>query len=178
VDEVVVAYAHDRFPAGPEEGAARATVSRAQYAAARGWELRGAERRRHYFSVFARAPGLELHAPAAHALESMGEEVSVRYRVKKQWLRGNAWLELQGAGTLDLPPLVVVARPGAVPIDPADGETVAEVPALRLEAGRAALPIPPRFCGSGQYVRLFFRDPADAREIRLLPAEKELLRLS
>jgi hypothetical protein len=181
VDEVVVAYAHDRYPADPADGGAtRVTVSRAQYTAAGGWELRGAERRRHYFSVFARAPGLALHAPPAHALESMGEAVAVRYRVKTQWLRKNAWVELQGAGTasLDLPPLVLVARPGAVPIDAADGQTLADVPGLRLEAGRATLPIPPHFRGSGQYVRLFFRDPADAREIRLLPAEKEQLRLS
>lgn len=181
VDEVVVAYAHDRYPAGPaDSGAARTTVSRAQYEAARGWELRGAERRRHYFSVFARAPGLELHAPPAHALESMGEEVAVRYRVRTQWLRKGAWLELQGAGTaaLELPPLLLVARPGAVPIDPRDGRTLAELPAVRLEAGRAAIPVPPASCGSGEYVRLFFRDPADAREIRLLPAEKEQLRLT
>ena len=145
VDEVVVAYAHDRYPADPVDGAAaRATVSRAQYEAARGWELRGAERRRHYFSVFARAPGLALFAPAAHALESMGEEVAVRYRVKTQWLRKGASLELQGAGTatLQLPPLLVVARPGAVPIDPRDGQTVADLSAVRLEAGRATIPVP------------------------------------
>lgn len=181
VDEVVVAYAHDRYPAGPADGgAARTTVSRAQYEAARGWELRGVERRRHYFSVFARAPGQELHAAPAHALESMGEEVAVRYRVKTQWLRRNAWLELQGGGpaTLDLPPLLLVGRPGAVPIDPRDGQTLADIPAARLESGRATIPVPAQFCGSGQYVRLFFRDPADAREIRLLPAEKEQLRLS
>lgn len=181
VDEVVVAYAHDRYPAHPADGgAARATVSRAQYAAARGWELRGAERRRHYFSVFARAPGLELHAPPAHALESMGEEVAVRYRVRTQWLRKNAWLELEGGGTaaLDLPPLLLVGRPGTVPIDPRDGQTLADLAGVRLEAGRASIPVPPQFCGSGQYVRLFFRDAAAAREIRLLPAEKEQLRLS
>jgi hypothetical protein len=181
VDEVVVAYAHDRYPADPADGgAARMVVSRAQYAAARGWELRGAERRRHYFSVFARAPGVELHAPPAHAVESMGQEVSVRYRVKPQWLRKSAWLELEGLGApqLELPPLVLVARPGAVPIDPRDGQTVADLSGVRLEAGRASIPVPPQFQGSGQYVRLFFRDPADAREIRLLPAEKEQLRLS
>ncbi|HET7232065.1 MAG TPA: zinc ribbon domain-containing protein [Longimicrobium sp.] len=181
VDEVVVAYAHDRYPAAPDDRCAtRATVSRARYDAVRGWELRGAERRRHYFSVFSRAPGVEQHAPAAHALESMGEEVAVRYRVKTRWLRKDAWLELEGAGaaTVDLPPLVLVARPGAVPIDPGDGETLATLPGLRLEAGRATIPVPPRFHGTGQYVKLFFIDPTAAREIRLLPAEKEQLRLS
>ncbi len=181
VEEVVVAYAHDGYPTDPAGGgAARATVSRAQYAAARGWELRGAERQSHYFSVFARVPGLELYAPAAHAVENVGQEMAVRYRVKTQWLRKNAWVELQGAGTatLELPALLLVARAGAVPIDPADGQTLTAVSALRLEGGRATLAIPPQFCGSGQYVRLFFRNPADAREIRLLPAEKEQLRLS
>ncbi|HEY0014852.1 MAG TPA: hypothetical protein VGC13_00985 [Longimicrobium sp.] len=181
VDEVVLAYAYDGYPATPADAAAvRATVTRAQYAAAGGWELRAAERRRHYFSVFARAPGVELHAPAAHALESMGEEVAVHYRVRRQWLRRQAWLELQvtGATTLVLPPLVLVSKPGAVPIDPGDGHTLTAVPGLRLQDGRATIAVPPQFCGTGQYVKLFFSDPAHAREIRLLPAEKEQLRLS
>lgn len=181
VDEVLLAYTYEWYPTDPADGSAvRTAVTRSQYLAMGGWELRGVERRRHYFSVFACVPGLELHSSPAHVLESMGEEVSVRYRVKTQWLRKNAWLELQCAGTTTvvLPPLVLVARPGAVPIGPDDGQTLAAIPELQFEAGRATIPVPPQFHGTGHYVKLFFSNPADAREIRLLPAEKEQLRLS
>ena len=185
-DEVTVAWAHDRHPEDPSQGnGSRARVTHREYDRAGCWMLPHAERRPHYFSVFAKAPGADLWAPAARVVESMGQSLSVSYQVvvRKALLRRTieeAWIELtcgNGDGT-ELPALVIVGKAHGVPLSPKDGEVLAETPSLRFDQGRARLPIPER-CWSGRpYVKLFFRDAEAAREIRLLPAEKERLRLA
>lgn len=185
-DEVTVAWAHDRHPEDPSQGnGGRARVTHREYDRTGCWMLPHAERRPHYFSVFAKASDADLWAPAARVVESMGQGLNVSYQVvvKKALLRRTieeAWIELtcgNGDGT-ELPALVIVGKAHAVPLSPKDGEVLAETPSLRFDQGRARLPIPER-CWSGRpYVKLFFRDAEAAREIRLLPAEKERLRLA
>jgi tetratricopeptide (TPR) repeat protein len=186
VDEAAVCYAHDRYPEDPlrpEQGVAT-TVTRREYERDGGWLLRRAERAPHYFSVFARA-GDDLYAPPARTLESLGQGLSVAYRVvvTKRLLRRaveDARIELTCRETgngFALPALLVVGKPRQVPLSPRDGELLTEVPEVRFENGRAAIPIPEKHWRGQSYVKLFFKDAAKAREVRLLPAEKERLRI-
>ncbi len=119
------------------------------------------------------------------AVETFGQRASVAYRVgvKKSLLRRSvedAWLELTctGAAGLTLPALVVVGKAHDVPISPRDGQVLLEVPGLKLDRGRTVLPLPAQSLPGRLYVKLFFHDAAAAREIRLLPAEKELLKIA
>jgi len=183
-DEVTVAWAHDRHPEDPRNGSGqRATVTRREYERTGCWLLSHAERKAHYVSVFAKAPG-ELYAPAAQVVESMGEAACVAYEVvvKKSLLRRRiegAWLALtcSDRSRAALPPLMMVGKAQSVPMSPRDGELLEEIPAVHLAEGKATLPIPERHWGRHPYVKLFFRDGMDAKQIRLLPAEKERLRL-
>ncbi|MEA2560974.1 MAG: hypothetical protein QOH06_2478 [Acidobacteriota bacterium] len=183
-DEVVVAWAHDRHPEDPRTGnGQRVTVTRREYERTGCWLLPHAERKAHYISIFAKAPG-DLYAPAAQIVENMGEAACVTYEVvvKKSLLRRRiegAWLALTCSdhSRSALPPLMMVGKAQSVPMSPRDGELLEEIPAVHLAEGRATLPIPERHWVRHPYVKLFFRDGMDAKQIRLLPAEKERLRL-
>ncbi len=197
LEEVAVCHAQEGYPEDPcRQAGARVRITRRQYERGGGWMLRRPEQVPHYFSVFAKA-GEDLYAPAAHALVGMGRAASVAYRVvvKKRLLRRSvedAWLELtlKGAGGhLVLPELLVIGKSRQVPLSPRDGEVMVEVPSLSFGAGVAGassvagnsvarIPIPPRYWPGDPYVKLFFKDAAQAREIRLLPAAKERLRIS
>jgi hypothetical protein len=114
----------------------------------------------------------------------MGREVTVRYEVAvRRSLLGrkvqDAWLEVtSGDGCSGLGPLVLVAKERSVPLSPRDGEVFAELPSLRLEGGKAQVPIPSRWWGKRTYVKLFFKDASESQAVRLLPAPQDRLRVA
>jgi hypothetical protein len=184
--EVLVAWMNNHSPEDPLESAAsRVRVTRREYDRAGCWLLPHVERRPHYFSVFTKAPGADLYSLPAHIVDTLGQGVTVSYQVmvRKTLLRRsieNAWIELtcsDGDSTM-LPAVVVVGKPQNVPLSPKDGQVLAEASAIRFEQGKATLPIPSSHWLGRPYVRLFFKNSEDAREIRLLPAEQERLRIA
>jgi hypothetical protein len=183
IDECLVTWTYDRHPEDPlQAGGGRARVDRREYDRTGCWVLPHAERRPHYLAVLARVPGADLHSAPARVMESMGQALSVSYQVvvKKALLRRTvteAWIELTcgAADGTEVPALLMVGKMQGVPLSPRDGEVLAQVPPVRIEKGRARLPIPERHWGLRPYVKLFFQDAEAAREIRLLPAEKERL---
>ena len=185
-EETLVAWAHDRHPEDPRQAQGQqARVTRREYERAGCWLLQNVESRPHYISVFAKAPEGDLYAPPARIVETFGQGASVSYRVgvKKSLLRRSveaAWLELTSSSGdgLILPALVVVGKAHTVPISPRDGEVLLTVDSLRFERGKALLPLPAQSWPGRPYVKLFFQDAAAAREIRLLPAEKERLQIA
>lgn len=183
--ESLVCYGHEVYPEDPRQHTGpRHAASRQAYEREGGWLLRHARRVPHYFSVFA-CGGEDLYSPPARVLVGMGQTASVCYQVvvKRTLLRRvveEAWVELicsNGDGGQVLSDLVVVGRAQRVPLSPRDGEVLAEVPALHLEGGRGRIPLPARARRGRPYVKLFFKDAAKAREIRLLPAAQERLRV-
>lgn len=184
-DEVLVAYTHDHHPISPRElGANCARVTRAGYQRTNGWELRAAKTARHFFTVFVKASSGDLHSPGARILETMGQTTTVRYCVglKKGGLLGRslqaAWVDLECSdGIPALPALLVLGKSGQQPLSPTDGVLLAEVPELRFTEGRARIDLPTERAGKSTYVKVFFKDGKHAREIRLLPAANEELRL-
>jgi hypothetical protein len=185
-EEALVAWSHDRHPEDPrQKQGQQARITRREYDRAGCWLLQSVERRPHYISVFAKAPEGDLYAPPAKIVETLGQGASVSYRVgvKKSLLRRTveeAWLELTSNGSdgLTLPALVVIGKAHAVPISPRDGEVLLEVSSLRFERGKAHLQLPANSWSSRPFVKLFFKDAATAREIRLLPAEKNRLQIA
>ena len=185
-DEVLVAWTHDSSPEDPLESAAiRVRVTRREYERAGCWLLPHVERRPHYFSVFTKAPGADLYSMPARIVDTLGQGMTVSYQVmvKKTLLRRSiedAWIELacsNGDGTT-LPAVVVVGKPHNVPLSPKDGQVLAEASSIRFEQGKATLHIPAPHWPSRPYVKLFFKRSEDAREIRLLPAVQERLRIA
>ncbi len=186
LDDALVCLAYDKFPQDPQgHQGLQFRVTRRQYERAGCWQLGQAERRRHYFTVFAKASGKDLYSEGTSVLENMGQQVAVSYRVavKKSWLKRSieeAWLELScsDAARRDLPPMLVVGKVQAVPLSPKDGQVLAEIPGLRFTNGRATVPIPRQHWMNRLYVKMFFKDASHAQEVRLLPAERRLLRVS
>jgi hypothetical protein len=185
-DEVLVAWTHERAPEDPLASAAqRARVTQREYERAGCWLLPHVERRPHYFSVFTKSPGADLYSTPSQIIDTLGQGMTVSYQVmvKKSLLRRaieDAWIELtcsNGDGTT-LPSFLVVGKPQSVPLSPKDGRMFAEVSSLRFERGKAAVPIPASHWPGRPYIRLFFKSSEDAREIRLLPAEQDKLRLA
>jgi hypothetical protein len=186
IEECLVTWTYDHHAADAlEASGGRARVTRREYDRAGCWVLSHAERRPHYLAVLARVPGDDLYAPPARVIESMGQALSVSYQVvvKKALLRRTvteAWIELTcgAADGTEVPALLVVGKAQGVPLSPQDGEVLAALPPVRIEKGRARLPIPERHWHHRPYLKLFFQDAGAAREIRLLPAEKDRLLLA
>jgi len=184
-DEVVVRYSHDDFPDSPAAASgAGSRVTRREYDREAGWMLQGAERRPHFFAVFALDTASSLASLPARLVSGAGAKREVRYRVERRrglFCRGGAparvELTCNGDGSLDLPALLLVAKSGGVPVSPQDGHLLIEVTRVRLEEGHASIPLPASVPGRRPYLKLFFKDAAAAGQIRLLPAGQEDLRL-
>ena len=75
------------------------------------------------------SPGIE--PTAATAVPGPHPQVTVSYSLKRPWFPGRSWavtMHTEPAG-LDVPPMVLVANPRAVPVSAEDGEIVARLPA-------------------------------------------------
>lgn len=183
IDEAIACFAHDGYPTDAINGhSTRVRIARQEYNRNNCWELRGAARRPHYFTVFAKASISDVCSTGANTFESMGQSVSVAYRVvlKKAFLSRaveQAWLELQCSARTSLSGLLVVGRQRNVPLSREDGTMIKEVSEVYFHDGKAQIKIPPEYLGKETYVKVFFKDSRDAQEIRLLPAPKEELRL-
>ncbi|OJW19229.1 MAG: hypothetical protein BGO49_12090 [Planctomycetales bacterium 71-10] len=173
-------------PTGPDDADALThDVTRAEYDRAGCWTLNaptpsslaGGEGSNHWHvRVYTRedaaegphfSPGTD--PSAATVAPGPNPEITVAYRWKRPWFPGRPWAlvvrtEPPGA---EVPPLVVVANPRAVPIGVEDGEILARFPASR---DGAALNVPhdPRLAEDG--LRAFLdpeRDPDSLPPIRI-----------
>ena len=186
VNEARVCYRSDCFPTQPgEPGTTCALVTRREYDRRGCWELRAAARQRHYFSVHTLGEEAGLHSTGVRCLMALGREHKVRYElVPHRWMGlgpvRSLTLELSCDAALgELPPTVLVAKRQHLPLSPTDGETVATYGPTTLTEGRASLPVP-REHGSPtpeRYVKLFLRQADLAKEISLMAAPKDRLRL-
>ena len=179
--EALVAWRHDTYPTSPEnaDGGHRA-ITRTEYDRGSLWEMRNAPRSRHYFTVFVQDSNADIYSAGAHVVEASGLEAQVTYRViaKRRLIRrsiAEAWVDLRSKDVRTLPALQAVLKQGLPPIRPDDGRVVASLDRLEFLEGAARITLPAN--GSTGFVKLFFKDGQHAREIRLLPAAKEHLRL-
>lgn len=184
INETLVCFAYDGFVEDPVNShATKARVTRQQYDRNGCWELRNAESKRHYFTVFTKAPNLNAYSQGARIIENLGQTLAARYRVvlKKNLLTRStkeAWVELECDGVSTLPSrLCVVGKKRNTPVSPNDGVLIAEVGQMKFNDGTALIPIERKYWGSDLYLRLFFKDPESNKEIRLLPADKNNLKL-
>jgi len=181
--EVLVAYHHNHFPKSPEEnGAAKARVTRSEYERNNYWELRSTAHQKHYFTVFIRDPTADIYSSGVNLLETMGQENIVRYQVvvKKQLFSKTpraAWVEFMSEEGAPLEGLQVVRKPKYPPVSKNDGVIVAEVDRITFLNKRSRIDIPKQYLKEGGYLKVFFKDDAFAKEVRLLPAAKDKLKI-
>jgi len=180
--EALVAWRHDTYPTSAEDSSGeRRPVTRSEYDRGGLWTLRNAARARHYFTVFVRDPDADIYSAGAQVIESSGLESQVTYRVvtRRSLIRRavlEAWVELRTKDDVrTLPALVAVLKQGLPPIRPEDGRTIASLERLTFQDGAARIDLPAS--GTAGFVKLFFKNGRHAREIRLLPAAKEQLRI-
>ncbi|MEN8219944.1 MAG: zinc ribbon domain-containing protein [Pseudomonadota bacterium] len=181
--EVLVAYHHDHFPSsGAENGAAKARVTRSEYERNHYWELRSAAQQKHYFTVFVRDPTANIYSSGVKLLESMGQENIVRYQVvskKKLFSKTphTAWVEFMSEEGAPLAGLQVVRKAKYPPVSKNDGVIVAEVERITFTDKQSRIEIPKQYLKEGGYLKVFFKDDAFAKEVRLLPAAKDKLKI-
>jgi hypothetical protein len=181
--EVLVAYHHDHFPSSAaENGAAKARVTRSEYERNHYWELRSAAPQKHYFTVFVREPTANIYSNGVNLLESMGQENIVRYQVvskKKLFSKTphTAWIEFMSEEGAPLVGLQVVRKAKYPPVSKNDGVIVAQVEQITFTDKQSRIEIPKQYLKEGGYLKVFFKDDAFAKEVRLLPAAKEKLKI-
>lgn len=177
-----VGWRHDMYPESPDdEEGVRTEVTRSEYERNGFWVLQNVRRTRHYFTVFVRDPDAEIFSTGANVMDASGLEAQVTYRVvarRSLFSRAiqEAWVDLRTKDEIQsLPALHVVLKTGLPPIRPEDGRTIVSLERLAFQDGAARINLPAN--GATGYVKLFFRDGRHAREVRLLPADKEHLSL-
>ena len=181
--EILIAYHHDHFPNSAEEkGAAKARITRTEYERDNYWELRSAAQQKHYFTVFIREPIANIYSSGVNLLESMGQENIVRYQVvsKKKLFRKTphtAWVEFISEEATPLAGLQLVRKTKYPPISKSDGIIVAEVERMTFTDKQSRIEIPKQYLKDGGYIKVFFKDDASAKEVRLLPAAKDKLKI-
>jgi hypothetical protein len=180
--EALVAWGQNAFPSRPDAPSLDGSraITKTEYDRSGMWELRKAARVRHYFTVFVRDPEANIYSTGSQILEGGGLEAKVNYRVivKRNLLRGSlreAWVELQTDEVRILPALHVVLKPSMPPLRPDDGRVLSSLNRLEFANGRARIDLPVN--GPSGFVKLFFQNGQHAKEIRLLPAATDDLRL-
>jgi hypothetical protein len=181
-EQALVVWDYDAYVTSPDgAGAGRRLVSRREFDVAKLFELRQAPARRHCFTVFVRDPIAEIHSTGRSVLESSGVECRVAYKVvtrRRLIFRSSseAWVELRADADLArLPAVRAVLKEGSPPLRPDDGQEIAVCREVELVKGVGRIVLPAAH--GGGFVKLFFVDGADAREIRLMPAVRDELRL-
>jgi tetratricopeptide (TPR) repeat protein len=181
IEEAMVCYSPDAFPKEPtDKSAARVTITRKEYDRAGMVQIMGLTTQPYYFTVFARVPNAEAYSAGKQVYEGMGHAATVHYQVvsKKPWFgERKVWLELLSGDVKSLPPIEVRAMKHKVPLSPKDGILIVEAENVGFTGRKGAIPIPENYWGTGMFVKLFFREPADATRVRLMPANEQRLKL-
>ena len=178
IQEVVVAWRHDRFPKHPEEtGATMLVCSRDHYDYDAGVLLRQSKPEKYYIKVFAMvaaADGTKTYSPGKEIRVDNTPQMELSYQIRyiKPFFSSNRTIAITlraSARSFAPPPAVLVGKIGRLPLTPADGVELfrleKQIPindALTYEYHISALP-------QDLYVRLFFLDEKQYDRIRLLP---------
>jgi len=177
--EVLVTYHHNYFPKYPEDnGITKIPVTSSEYQRNNCWELRSTIQKKHYFTIFIKDPTANIYSNGIKLLEPMGQEHIVSYKVvvKKPWFgKKTAWIEFTSEEDTPLEGLQVVRKNKYPPISKNDGIFVANIDRIIFMDKRAKFEIP-NIKESG-YLKVFFKDDSYAKEVRLLPATKDKLKI-
>ena len=183
--EAVVVYNHNTFPSSPKgNGNVKNHITRGEYENSNYWELPSAVRRKHYFTVFVRDPKANIYSSGASILESMGQEITVRYRVivnRKNLFTGKpkaGWVEFRSDVGAPLEGLLVVLKQKYPPLAKDDGMIILTANHVTFVDGISRIEIPKKHLNSRGYIKVFFSNDMTAKATRLLPSKKEELRLN
>jgi RNA polymerase-interacting CarD/CdnL/TRCF family regulator len=184
--EVCVCYRHDHFPAQPDErGSTSIRVTRAEYDRVSYYQVRNALTKPHYIRVFVKSNEGDLYSSGVQILETMGQVIEVHYSVVLERKVGlfsrpivRAYLKLTSKDCESLEDLLVVAKPGHVPVGRNDGSVIETLKHVEFDdKGVAEADLPQSAWGTSQFVKLFFADQQRFGIYRLVPAAKKDLAL-
>lgn len=182
LQEVRILYRQDLFPQGPHDPTAVAkSVTRAQYERNGCWQLRNSETKPHFFRVYAKAPNTDAYSPGVGAQVLFGKLPTVRCRVRiERNLLGRIKgirMVLSSQDVRSLEGISLVVANGHVPLGIDGGRLALTCDRIELKGGEANIGIPPHFWGKNRFANVFFRNPADAASIRLMPGGTDAMRL-
>ncbi len=183
--ETAVCYSFDDYPMGPSlADGTTVVVTKQSYDSFRGYVIRDAEARKYFCSVFAKAGLGGAFGDPGLALIGSGRQIDVTYRVdvkrgmfKKEVSAAHVRIRHDERSALELPPVVAIGRQGAAPISSHDGTLLVTTHRLSVPTAGLDIPLPLPRTEGGMYVKLFFANPLDAADIRLLPESRDRLRI-
>jgi len=161
-------------------------INRASFEADGHFVCRGLATGKYEVVVRHRAVDAEVYSePATAVVFAQGETIDMRYRLRarKTFLRRIEGLEIVlepiggRAVGFKLRGLVAAINERRLPTDIDDGCDVIELDEVELQGGSTKVKFASQPRYTGHFLKLFFRDPADARRFRLLHPRREELRL-
>ena len=179
----LVTYQYDDYPQTPQQtNAVKISVSRSEYDCNKGWEMHCSAKKKHYFNLFVHDPDGDIYAPGITILETMGQTSTIKYSIglQKPFFSKHpeaAWLSFSSSEGLPLDDILIVLKDRAPPLTKDDGIVIIEQQRLSFNLGQAKIPIPSQYLTTKSYIKVFFKDPEQAKHTRLQPAAKEKLRI-
>ena len=183
IKDVLVCVSTDTYPASDQDkDIVVHRVTKESYDACGFWEMRAQSKQTHYFTVFAISSHKKTLSEGISVMTPLGRLTRVNYRVvpnravfSRKLL--SAELEVSNKNQSILDHLVLRGKKGQVPVSRGDGILIRRIPQLSLVKGKSRIAIPGRYLNKGIYVKLFFENPGNIEDIRLLPSRKEQLKL-
>ena len=184
LDAVRVTWRYDAYPSDANGGVYTEVVRRAAYDETYCWELPRTRSDPHYFKVFTFiedsddtifSKGVEAFVPASHQ-----KRVTYRVVTGRRFVIAGARKARIAFSTKEdvdyLPGLQAVLKKNGLPMDPRDGDIVAECDRLEFNNGQAIMEL--HACNGTGFVKLFFKDPQAAVGVQLLTPARDRLLLS
>ncbi len=179
-----VSYRYDRFTKKPNENS---TINRQysinEYKRNKQLEIKIDQSKKHYITVYTYDEKEKLYSNGAEVLESCGNQEIVKYGLeytKSFFLRKiegiSVVLEAKTHNLL-LQDITIVFKGGSVPLTRDDGVVIKNMKKVSFEEGKAKIRIPEKFWNEKGYIKLFFKNNEDGKDIRLLPAAEQKLKI-
>jgi len=179
-----VSCRYDRFTKKPNEsGTINKKYTIGEYRKNKQLEIEIDQNKKHFITVYTYDEKDHLYSGGRETLESCGNQELVKYHVateKSFFLRKveNVYVSLSSrTSNMILQDIVVVFKSTAVPLTIDDGETIKNMKKVSFEEGRAKINIPQKYWNQKGYIKLFFKNKNDSRQVRLMPAAEDKLQI-
>jgi predicted RNA-binding Zn-ribbon protein involved in translation (DUF1610 family) len=139
----------------------------------------------HYLTLYVYDKKNNIVSKGVQFLENCGEKIIIKYKIekiKKFFLFGDfkdIFIKLQTdiITNFELDEIIIVFKKENVPLSKEDGISIRKMKKVKFKNGIAKIPIPKKYWNTKGYVKLFFVNIDNSKNIRLLPPKEDLIKL-
>lgn len=184
VHKVLILYRNDKFPLKVNDsGAVKLTVEKKYGESVGQFTIRKVKEENYYFSVF---PIIEKDGEVTYlegkkrlVVSKAPSEVFYNIKVRRRLfgeIKSVSVIFSTSAAEANIPPTVLVAKRGNIPVFKSDGEEIYKIDYIKIDRDETAeVEIPLDVIKRDMYVKLFLEDEGNSSLFRIIPPHKKKL---